>query len=519
MDQLTTELAFHFNPAEPRDLHGQWTAGLTHALSLPGAKAMHVNGETNHAIIAFGDPATADKVITYVPGVHGDLALGDEADRAEALRKAADAQGGKSAVVLWQDYSPPPDIERAMDSGRARQAAGKLAAFQAALQHATQARTTVVGHSYGSLVAGEAARQHGMRPHDLVLIGSPGTSARHAAQLGNPAHVWAAAENQDPVSRVSYLLRPDFGGNPAAPGFGARRFAAAVPGTLFPGWDHPLAHSSYLQRGSEALPNIGAIAAGHYDRVTVPTMQFATPTLGGEAMTMAFDPAEPRDAAGKWYHGTSDVRQPGELIDPSIEHRANFDPEHSNPQSVYIAGSIRHALHYAERDRSGLGEPHVYEVEPLGEHWPIAPGSDQHQTKSPIRIIREIPPNYEMAACPDCGCPTGTISGQIELAFNPAEPRGRKGRWVKVAVSDLIPYARGTAEGDEPYINQLAADMKSRGFVADRDDPVEFIRQDGSSYVMRGSHRVKAAHRAGLTEITALVKDYRTKSGSISSQL
>lgn len=93
---------------------------------------------------------------------------------------------------------------------------------------------------------------------------------------------------------------------------------------------------------------------------------------------------------GEWFHGTTDVHAPGAVIDPAKPHRANFDPEHSDSKSVYIAGSVKHALHYAERDKGGLGEPHVYQVEPTGEHWPIAPGSNQHQTKSPIRIVREI---------------------------------------------------------------------------------------------------------------------------------
>lgn len=119
-------------------------------------------------------------------------------------------------------------------------------------------------------------------------------------------------------------------------------------------------------------------------------IQFAAGT-GQLTTDLAAWEYEARDQSGKWYHGTSDVHQPGDVIDPSITHRANFDPEHSEPHSVYIAGSVKHALHYAERDRGGLGEPHIYEIEPTGEHWPIAPGSDQHQTKSPIRILREVP--------------------------------------------------------------------------------------------------------------------------------
>lgn len=172
---------------------------------------------------------------------------------------------------------------------------------------------------------------------------------------------------------------------------------------------------------------------------------------------LAFNPAEPRDPhSGKWYHGTSDVLGPGDVIDPSVSHRANFDPEHSDPKSVYIAGSFRHAMHYAERDRGGLGEPHVYEVESLGEHWPIAPGSGQHQTKSPIRIVREV------------------TSQATELAFSPDEPRDKRGRWYhgsehQYSPGDLIDPAHFTAyysdEVGEPTSEQKVHRIM---FTADR---------------------------------------------------
>jgi rifampin ADP-ribosylating transferase len=132
-------------------------------------------------------------------------------------------------------------------------------------------------------------------------------------------------------------------------------------------------------------------------------------SITGQALDLAFNPLEPRDKEGRFFHGTTDKYQPGDVIDPAKPHRANFDPEHSEPKSVYFAAKARQAMHYAERDKGGLGDPHVYEVEPTGEHWPIAPGVTQYQTKHPLRVIREVDPATEMAAA--------TITGQaLDLA-------------------------------------------------------------------------------------------------------
>jgi hypothetical protein len=63
---------------------------------------------------------------------------------------------------------------------------------------------TALGHSYGSLLVGEAAKQPGGIPvNDIVFIGSPGVSVDHANQLNiDPAHVWAGAAANDPVPQL-----------------------------------------------------------------------------------------------------------------------------------------------------------------------------------------------------------------------------------------------------------------------------------------------------------------------------
>ncbi|MEK8109345.1 alpha/beta hydrolase [Micromonospora sp. M12] len=45
----------------------------------------------------------------------------------------------------------------------------------------------MLGHSYGSLVVGVAAREHGLAADALVFVGSPGVGVSHAAELGVPS--------------------------------------------------------------------------------------------------------------------------------------------------------------------------------------------------------------------------------------------------------------------------------------------------------------------------------------------
>lgn len=239
-------------------------------------------------VLAVGDPEHAAHVLTHVPGttagwdgVPGDLAR-VEATRAAARAAAAD---GTVAAVLWTGYDAPPDLVAAADPRAARAAAGDLRSFQDGLRagHAGPVHLTVVGHSYGSTVVGNAARGGGLAADDVVFVGSPGTGAGHASELGTaPGHVWATTARHDPIDRVpgveGFATSRGFaptgllhGPNPAAPGFGARVFDSA-PGSALPRADDPAtpndesafaaAHGGYWDPGSPSLRTLGRIVAG-----------------------------------------------------------------------------------------------------------------------------------------------------------------------------------------------------------------------------------------------------------------
>jgi len=134
---------------------------------------------------------------------------------------------------------------------------------------------TLLGHSYGSVVIGAAARMGGLHADDVILVGSPGTGVRHATDLGvTPGHVWASAARYDVVPRLpkpgaiistamrTLLGEPAdqswFGTNPVATTFGAHVFTSA-PGRL----SEPVeTHTSYFDAGSPSLTNIARIAVG-----------------------------------------------------------------------------------------------------------------------------------------------------------------------------------------------------------------------------------------------------------------
>lgn len=165
--------------------------------------------------------------------------------------------GGRSAVVAWLGYRTPTTVSpTSITSARAIEAAPELARFSRELTRLRPAaRTTLLCHSYGSVVCARAA--HGLRVSGIVLYGSPGTGYRNAAALHTPATVWAGRAGGDWIAGVPHIeLRLPFadigfGTDPVSPGFGAEPFAAGSGG-----------HSDYLKSGSEPLRNIARIVAG-----------------------------------------------------------------------------------------------------------------------------------------------------------------------------------------------------------------------------------------------------------------
>ncbi|MFJ9593220.1 alpha/beta hydrolase [Streptomyces virginiae] len=168
------------------------------------------------AIVAFGNPDTSRNVSAYVPGLgtalDAEFARND-VERARATAKGARIHDDSTASIVWLGYDAPQlpatewldntDVMFKEHAEKGAPAYNQFMAGIAAANHNPDPHITAIGHSYGSLTVGQAALQSGGIPgvDDIVLVGSPGTGAQRAEQLGvGNEHVYVGASDHDPVS-------------------------------------------------------------------------------------------------------------------------------------------------------------------------------------------------------------------------------------------------------------------------------------------------------------------------------
>ncbi|WP_381796674.1 alpha/beta hydrolase [Streptomyces niveus] len=170
------------------------------------------------AIVSYGNPDTARNVSAYVPGLGTGL---DEDFAQNDLKRARDTLVGASeydsstASIVWLGYDAPQlsvdditgntDVMFTDNAKAGASAYGEFMSGIAATNHHENPHLTAVGHSYGSLTVGQAAQRDGGIPgvDDIVLVGSPGTGADSAADLGvGKGHVYVGAAENDPVTRM-----------------------------------------------------------------------------------------------------------------------------------------------------------------------------------------------------------------------------------------------------------------------------------------------------------------------------
>lgn len=228
-----------------------------------------------HVAVSFGNPDTAPNTAVYVPGTGSTLAKANaDLNRARTLYDSANPHHSHStASVFWLGYDAPgwnypgPTSPSFADAG-----APKLAAFvnSFAANHSGASHVTVIGHSYGSTLVGDAFAHAGMKANDVIFVGSPGVTVDKASQLGlDPSHVWASKAKFDPVPEISASLDPlhwyddhnvRFGNDPTSSAFGGRTFDAG-------GGSHVMhAHSEYWDAGP-SLDNMTKIVIGQPDKV------------------------------------------------------------------------------------------------------------------------------------------------------------------------------------------------------------------------------------------------------------
>ncbi|MFE7542692.1 alpha/beta hydrolase [Streptomyces platensis] len=207
------------------------------------------DGEGNgRVILANGNPDTADHTALYIPGTTTDLSTIAEDDgdtpsdlkRSERLWRESGrlAPGQKVSTITWLDYDAPDNVlTDAPSDTYAERGAPRLHQYlegnRTAHTYATgdTGHTTVLGHSYGSTLIGDTAKtfvrdQTPFPADDVLVAGSPGMQAKHAADLGiDPQHMWAMEGGglDNVVTEGGRVMGLGGGGLiPTDPGFGGK---------------------------------------------------------------------------------------------------------------------------------------------------------------------------------------------------------------------------------------------------------------------------------------------------------
>ncbi|MFD9816946.1 alpha/beta hydrolase [Streptomyces sp. NPDC059080] len=247
------------------------------------------------AILSYGNPDTADNVSAYVPGFSTTMSDvgGEDGDRAKSVWDSASHADAnhKTASIVWLGYDAPQDVDAVSHEEKGARGGADFGAFMDGVQathEGSRPHVTAIGHSYGSFTVGQAAQRPGGIPvDDIVLVGSPGTGAEKAEDLGvGKGHVWVGAAENDPVTHASsksevagtivggpiggaiaHWADPHrlwFGTDPASEEFGGNRFGVADGEQLH-------SHSNYFKDpdGGASLGNIGTIVAGQPEKVSL----------------------------------------------------------------------------------------------------------------------------------------------------------------------------------------------------------------------------------------------------------
>ncbi|MFC5667381.1 alpha/beta hydrolase [Kitasatospora misakiensis] len=212
------------------------------------------------AIVALGNPDTADHTAVMVPGTGTTLAsMPGQITRVTALQDSAiDAGHGNKnvSVISWLGYDAPeipPESLGVMGTGRANDGAEAMRRFTTGTRVAQgdhHSHLTVIGHSYGTTAVGAAAAGgQGLGADDIVAIASPGMTVTEAEKLHiDPSHFWVGAADDDNIRKVAGLT---LGDDPMFEGFGGNNIQIDTSG-----------HSGYWDENSQSLANQGRIIAG-----------------------------------------------------------------------------------------------------------------------------------------------------------------------------------------------------------------------------------------------------------------
>ncbi|TVL93965.1 alpha/beta hydrolase [Streptomyces sp. SAJ15] len=244
--------------------------------SLPEAYLLGFSTEGGgRAIIANGNPDTADHAAVYVPGTKSGIGnLEGDINRMVKMYAAASplVEGKNLSTVTWVGYDAPQTVQSdALSYKYADDGAPAFNKFidglNAANTSGADSRITAIGHSYGCTLIGSAARQGHLGADDIVFAGSPTVEVQKAERLDVPkGHVWNEDADGDAVPEAGRWFQGWLGpfgkAIPSDDSFGANQMATDTEG-----------HSGYWDYDREkkepslSILNQARVVAGLYDEV------------------------------------------------------------------------------------------------------------------------------------------------------------------------------------------------------------------------------------------------------------
>lgn len=255
---------------------------------LPEAYLLGFSAEGNgRAVIATGNPDTAEHQAVYVPGTTSNLSKieGDINRMTQLWRQTQEATPGASvSAITWLGYDAPQDIVK--DAPFEHYAYDGAPAYRQFLDGLETSHSgpgdphrTAIGHSYGTTLIGAAAQKGDLDADDVIFAGSPGVKVGSAEEMDVPqGHVWNAEADGDPVPDIG---RWGHGGSqwrlgggvfliPSDEVFGANQMNTDPEGAGPTATKGVEGHSGYWDESSTALKNQALVVVGEYGDVTKP---------------------------------------------------------------------------------------------------------------------------------------------------------------------------------------------------------------------------------------------------------
>ncbi|MGW3682320.1 alpha/beta hydrolase [Streptomyces prasinus] len=236
---------------------------------LPEAYLLGFDAEKDgRAILANGNPDTADHTAVYVPGTESDLGgIEGNVNRILNVWRAAnnEADGESVSTITWLGYDAPDHVVK--DAPFEHYAYDGAPAFRNFMDGLDGSRsgdspghTTVIAHSYGTTLVGAAAQTGHLNADEVIFAGSPGVKVSSANEMDVPeGHVWNQEADGDVVPDIG---RWGHGGDgfiiPSDPEFGANQVTTDTEG-----------HSDYWKPDTESLLNQALIVVGEGDEAAL----------------------------------------------------------------------------------------------------------------------------------------------------------------------------------------------------------------------------------------------------------